>query len=412
MLLLHFTCKKSDMENIMKKILFGILLSCIVSYNVFADTSVNVEISGQNVQSSVEKDEVTLYNFSDSLLTAVQDCSPYQEDFTDTNPNLKSIGQIFGGADFEVLINIKGFDNEMCNFVITQKFSGIGGTENVCSVDKEILSQIVSAMKNRSTELITETFTTQSTITDDGGNVLDTSEVNNTVTGSAFDIMLTKVMGNHCQIKELEPTQEEQEETQEQMLGFSEEFIDSLKTCTPNKEEKSMLFMTTEAEIVGKKEDLCHIQTSDFNFYIPKDKVAELTGFDKLYELVSDEKIAQYRIIKHYSLSSILPMIQKCSQKRYSSKGISTLEKMDKIKIEKSVTTQYDNGNCTLNIVNKLTVDNTLKDYSITCLISDENLNAITTNFAISGDDEENEQIGKQILDVLATNKLCAPTDK
>lgn len=391
----------------MKNKILCVLVGCLISYNVYAKTSVSITFNGKN-KSEVKTNEVTLYNFSDDLLNAVKHCSPYQEDFIKHNPNLKNMGFMFGGADFQVLIDIKGFTNEMCDFVITQKFVGVGGTENICSVDKEALAKILDAMNDKSSNLITQTFTTKSKMIDENGQVLELDEVENKVTGSAFDIMLTKVMGNNCYTKEIEPTQEETDYAKAKMLAFSDKFINSLKSCTPDKEVKSMFFVTKYAEIIGKKQGLCHVQNADFNFYISEDKISEITGFDKLYNLVTDNNIAKYRASEHYSLSLILPMIQKCSNSRFRSQGGGSMESYDKIKIKYGVSSEYNKGICALRIANELIIDEKTKDYSIQCNISDETRDMITSKYTILDNEEEDKKIGKQILAFLIKNKICA----
>ncbi|MBE6452949.1 MAG: hypothetical protein E7012_05635 [Alphaproteobacteria bacterium] len=384
----------------MKKVVLFLLSGILFSLSSHAQ-SINTD---DNINTATTAKEVRLYNFSDELLTSATNCTPYKEDFTANNPKLKNIGNIFGGTDFQIIVEIKGFQDEMCHFVITQNMAGFGGTKNLCSIDKKTLSDIVKAMKDKSPTPITETFTTKIQITDENDKIFDTAEVQNTVTGSAFDIMFSKVQGNYCQLEEIPPQQEESELAQEKITGFSDKFITSLKNCSPDKEHKNILFVSIEAEIIGKKDSLCHVRTPDFNFYLSEDQIINIKSFDDLYEFGNNEKIAKYRIIDNYDLTSVFPAIHDCQQKKSANQGQYTTNSFGNIQKEKSVSAEYNDNKCILKLINKLTINEKITDYGLKCYVSNKNCDIIVSQYSSK---ENSSDIGKEILKALIKNKLC-----
>lgn len=395
----------------MKKILFLVTILSFISINTHAEISANISIEENRYKTTIKKDKVTLYNFSDALIDAASNCFPYQEDFTINNPSLKNLGKIFGNADFQVLIDIKGFNNDKCEFTVTQKFLGMNNTENNCSVDKEMQEQIIKAMKNKSTKLMTETFITKPKTMNIYGEIINTGEAENTMTDGIFNITLSKVLGNYCISKYVEPTEEEKKSAKEKMLQFSDNFISSLQSCSPNKEEISMMFLKLNAEIIGKKDYKCQLRTENFDFYIPKENLKEITDFEKLYSLVTDENIAKYRALENYSLSSIYKNIKDCGQNKIG-RGHYSSSYGDIYKVEKSISSEFKNNECSLKILNKITIKDKTTNYSIQCDISDTEKNNIISLFA-SEEDKDEYIRGKNILKYLVKNKLCKyATDK
>ena len=328
----------------------------------------------------------------------------YREDFTENNPDLKKIGDMFGSADFQVFIDIRGWNKGMCDFVITQKIVGFEGTQNVCSVDKEVLSEIVEAMKDRSKELKTETFFTKSQVVDENGKVLDSYVVKNTVVGSSFDIVYSKVVGNYCEVKEVNPSIEEQEEIKEKTMDFSDKFKLSLKECLPDEERRNVLFLSFEAKIMGKKDDKCHIRTNDFDFYLSKEQVVEIGGFDELYKLINDKKSSRYRVFENYYLSEFFGAMKHCIEKSDFNSGVYEDGLFGDVKIKKSIEAKYVENKCVLRFMNRLMIENEAKDYSLKCVLSDKNRDVIISKYGLGRYDEKK---AKTILVNLIKKKIC-----
>ncbi len=390
----------------MIKILF--ILMCLTISDASAE-KISFSIGDGNATASVKAEEAKLYNFSDKLIEAATNCSVYHEDFTLANPELSNFGAMFGGAKFEVLVDINGTKDDKCEFDITQHIAGIGGQKYICAIDKKTQEELLEAMKSRSTEIVTQTFTTYSE-TDVMGNT-GKLPVEQTVTDTIFNVTISKIFGNYCSIKEIKSTREEQEQSFYNMLKFSDKFIGSLKTCSPDKEEFTFVVMYDYAKIIGKKDQICHIQTSDFDIYAPNDMLSELTGFDKLYSLLEDKDNYQYKAFENYSLSSVLSFINNC--KESPNNGLSTNSFMDAYKKITSISASHNDENCTLNIINKLEINGVQDDYSIVCNISDKNRDIILEKYSTllnsdsNDNDEEIRKAGRTILASLVKSNLC-----
>lgn len=114
----------------MKFLLFFLYL--LFSNNSFAfeaDTSLN--------ETTVSYDSSNLFNFSDKLLAATENCLEYEEDFTENNPTLQDLGKMFGGVGFSVKVKIFGEDNQFCHFSIGYGLGNLQTTKYDCNISKK-----------------------------------------------------------------------------------------------------------------------------------------------------------------------------------------------------------------------------------------------------------------------------------
>lgn len=392
----------------MLKLLFYTSLLAIMSTNAKAQ-SYNISFDSSSTTSTYTSTKGTLYNFSKDLINAATNCTPYHEDFSNSNPNISNIGTIFGGTKYQVLIDIKGLKDNNCEFEITQNLKGLGGSKYICSITPETQAELLSAMKNRSTELVTETYTTYGTMTSEG--ITEKFPISQTETDTISKITIRKILAKNCEIEEITPTEEETIETQDNMLKFPNNFISSLNSCTPDKHDFSFFMFSTTIEIIGSKDQTCQVQTPEFNFYIPNNLISDITGLDKLYALSADNNIAKYRAFENYSHSSILLSIDKCE-----GNGVSTETFGENNQITKSITGLKIDNTCTLKLTNILKTNDTKKDYSLTCKISENNRNKILSKYQHILDDkaksEERLKAGKSILKSLIKHNLCSKETK
>ena len=87
-----------------------------------------------------------LYHFTDELKNAAKDCTPYEEDFSATNPILKTITKFFGLDDIVTFIRIKGEnDKGFCDFsiFITASFIGEILSNKACKTSLSISPQLI-----------------------------------------------------------------------------------------------------------------------------------------------------------------------------------------------------------------------------------------------------------------------------
>lgn len=324
----------------MNKLLLSLfigLISIIFSTTVSAisgEFSFSSDTDSQTM--TMQNDEATLYNFSDNLVAAAENCQSYSENFTDFNPDLKEVGAIFGNTDFEILVDIKGLSEDLCKFDVTQKIMG-SRIINHCSVNTDERKEIIAAMLDRSKELITETFTSYAIIEE--GNNTRRTPIQNTLTDTHFNIVFSKIMGNNCQQETQEPTEEEMEKMKKEFKSLSESFQQSLAKCNPDKETKLMIFFPITVEIVGKENNLCLIKYDDFDLHIPEDRITKITSLDDLDELLNNKNIATYNQKDTYDTSNLLDIIDNCtSQTSSSSKTIGSVE------IKQKRITNYQNN--------------------------------------------------------------------
>lgn len=148
--------------------IIGILcLSIFIAINSMAfDGSVSFD-SGNGTKSINETP--SLYNFGEQLLQSLENCSPYTENFTELNPEL---GAMFGG-DLSVLIDIKGKQEEKCVFDVIMQIDILGCQIQHCQISDDQRQRLLTAMKDRSNEVITETFDSYMTVEDEDGNIID-----------------------------------------------------------------------------------------------------------------------------------------------------------------------------------------------------------------------------------------------
>ena len=140
---------------------------------------------GKNMQMSSQ--QATLYHFSEGLLDAVLNCRPYFEDFSANNPDIKKAGAFLGGADLSITVDVKGEDKGQCFFEVTNKLEGLSSTTYYCSVSEKQRKEIYEAMLDRSTQPVTESFETFSTVTTADGKV-SKQPVQTTMTDSRFNV--------------------------------------------------------------------------------------------------------------------------------------------------------------------------------------------------------------------------------
>ena len=96
-------------RNCMKILLFFVFL--LFSNNAFA-LEADVSLNG----TTVSYDSSNLFNFSDKLLEATENCLAYEEDFTENNPTLQDLGKMVRGVGYSVKVKIFGEDNHLCHF--------------------------------------------------------------------------------------------------------------------------------------------------------------------------------------------------------------------------------------------------------------------------------------------------------
>lgn len=358
----------------MKKIIPAAMLFSTLSFQASA---LNLEISGDLENFSSVNKEITLYNFSDSLLQAVKDCSPYAEDFAKNNPQMASLAGLFGGNDWKILIDIKGFNQDnLCHFTVSQNAGEFTLSEYDCLTSAEQTAELHKAMLDRSTQPVTETFTTYAEISDGSGN-FEKSPIETTMTDSLFNITWAKISADACTISHKEPDENSQKTFLDNYNKFSDSFVSDIQNCRPAEETKSMLFMSETVTVEGKEDELCKIGYSPFELRIPDEKLKEITSLEQIRTLAADMSYSRY--LPKYINSGLLFMLDKCARSKspMSYQGMSQTQSNEFMQIYQNLKTEYKDGKCTVTFGNKLTINNTEKDYSRTCVLQTEDVTSL-----------------------------------
>ena len=348
----------------MKKLFLLIILSTCVASNINAQENyISIDATGIITKTS----EVKLYNFTPELINAAQNCTPYQEDFIKNNPDLGQSIPMLGNAKLSVNVNILGYDNQgKCQFSVNQKISGIADTVYNCTISSNRQKDIVSAMQDRSTTPITATFTTYSTI-DYGDGRIEKQPMQQTMTDGKFNIVWAQTIAEDCQMQVGTPTEEEQKNLISNVQTFSESFQTSLKQCQPASEEKQLFFMTEKAEIIGITEKGCHIKYSDFDLYVPLEKLSSIKTMEDVKAFVGDKAISQYT--PKFITIGLKDELMHCLGATSYHQGASQSTTSENITIKNKMSSKKVDNTCVLTFANTLIYNGEVSEYKKICRI-------------------------------------------
>ena len=358
----------------MKNIISAAILFSILPFQTFA---LEIEISGDLGNIASVNRQITLYNFSDSLLQATQNCTPYSEDFAKNNPQMAALAELFGGNNWKILIDIKGFNQDnLCHFSVSQKAGELTLSEYNCLTSREQLAELHKAMLDRSTQPVIETFTTYAEISDGNGN-FQKSPIETTMTDSRFNITWAKISDAACTISRKEPDENSQKNFLDNYNKFSDSFISDIQNCRPAEETKSMLFMSESVKILGTEDKLCKISYSPFELKLPDEKLKEITSLEQIRTLAADTAYSRY--LPEYINDGLLFMLDKCSRSQTpaSYQGISQTKSNEFIQIKQNLAFDYKDNKCSVTFGNKLSINNAEKDYSRTCILKPEDITSL-----------------------------------
>lgn len=344
----------------MKILLFFVFL-------LFSNNSFAFETEASVNETTVSYDSSNLFNFSDKLLEATENCLVYEEDFTENNPTLQDLGKMFGGANFLVKVKIFGENNQFCHFSIGYGLGNLQTTRYDCNISKNQQLELLNAMKSRSMEEVSASYISYSSFTDNEG-VTNKLPTQNKVTGNLFDVTLAKILGENCVLEETEPTKEELNELEQQVVKFSDSFMSSLKNCQPDEEKINMPFMNVSLKILGQSQNICKLEFADFSIEVPVERVSELSSFDDVDILLKDKNVAKYK--PDFLVDNLLFALNDCEQQENYEFGGSSKSYGD-VTVKQSLSSSYNKDMvCNLKFTNLLLRGEEEEDYSLYCNIS------------------------------------------
>ena len=321
------------------------------------------------------------YQFSDGLISAVENCSPYGEDFSKYNPLLGLMGA-FLGVKPTVDIEIKGPENGKCAFTVTGKLGQLGKSVYDCAVNKKMQDEIVAAMRDKSGEEITETFETTFTSRDQDGRETE-HKSNMTMTATRFNIVYNKLMNSVCKHTAVPPTEEEKEKFKQEMDRLSPDFLDALKTCSPKTTGRKIMILAQEAEIKGMKDGKCVLSYEDFTLSLSPDEAKSIRSWADFEKFSSNPAVAKYDYKKNYTISGLMLMINDCHAGHCSTGGMSSKETMGEITKETGVgKPACSESSCDFRFVNIVTIGGAKTDYSVVCTVPKTEMKAIVDEYA------------------------------
>ena len=322
------------------------------------------------------------YYFSDELKRAVSECTPYSEDLFEKNPDmqkqaeamLKMFSDRFDLSSSKMILTVQGPQEDKCQVSLKYDYGFPIIQEYSCALTREAQDQLVSAMNDQSTEVKTRT--------------IETEMIKTTQTDREFNLTISEMTMKYCRLVEKEPSKEEQEameqkmkETMKKMMAFSEEFKNSLKTCTPNKETVKVMGMDVhKVEIKGKEKDKCHIASHGFHIFLDDDELS-LSGFDELTEMLSNEQKAIYK--PSYKYQGILFALNECQHPTEAYNAGQEELLLGDIKIRQGgADSSYENGICQILLPLSMERNGKSENYSLRCDIPGAKVSSYTQPYA------------------------------
>lgn len=366
-----------------------IYLLPIISMFIFAHAHAQVQ-SETEYENEPETGQATLYHFKPELIQAAENCSAYQEDFTQANPDLKyKTSQ--EGVEQQINVNISGWEDDQCQFVIEYIYKR--GKDVVppairysCSLVKDNLDELVSSMKDDSTDILQETFAVPEY--DDNGTKI--GETIQQATGSHFDISYAQVKSLLCTQEEFTPVSEAEIEDAEEELSpeeyaerynlFSPDFKMSLQNCVPNVENKVIDRFAHHIEVIGKEKNRCHVKYDYFDLNIPFEIMINIHGFDDIKTLIKNKEIAKYHHKPEYFYYGLVHAYNACHNK-HSYYGTKEVKRMNDIIITRGLNAEYDGKACIFNLTNDVEIEGETEDYSTMCRLTDKTIEELWPTF-------------------------------
>lgn len=347
---------------------FFMPLDCI-AFNGSFSINLDGEVTSVN-------DDPSLYNFSDQLLQAVENCSSYEEDFTKVNPELIEAGKTFGG-DLSVFIDIQGQQENKCVFDIIMTIGLLGRQIYHCQIDDEQRQTILAAMKDRSNEVITETF--ESYVLFGEGDNAQKNLIKSTMTDNRFNIEWAKI-AQKCKIEHKEFTEEEKNNLKKQFNTLDKDFLKSLHACEETSTSRSVLFFSDNIDIRGWNDGKCVIECNNFILQLPQENLDTLQTWEDIYGVMKDKTLSKYRYERTYMRRDLLFAIDSCSQND-GSKGKQS-ETIEDITIKTSFDYKKTETGCDLIFGNLLDRGNGEETYTKICQLPESYIQSVHEKYS------------------------------
>ena len=322
-----------------------------------------------------QQKKVVLHNFSPDLMRAAADCRAYSEDFVAQNPDLRQRSNQFGGAKFKIDIDIKGISEDLCRFSVTTYLEGVGGTKTTCGLNGSEHLSLIKAMKDRSEQPITLTYTT---INDKENE----PPVQTTLTAGHFDAVWAKLRSEVCQTVVISATPQEAEQNRHKIDRLPSSLQSALQTCRPTIEKRHFMFIENNVTVIGPKGGKCHLLYNNFDIYLPQPEVANLKSYDDLNALLLNKNIAVYRDKDNIPTQNLLFATDFCRKHKFGQRRWSEPTSSDiNLKIERGLAAKYTDNSCRIKLINSVRLPDKKLDYSLFCDLDKDILDMVLMSY-------------------------------
>lgn len=366
------------------------------------ENGIRFQLNAGPAKTEIQNKNIRPVNFSDAFLNAAKECSPYSENLVDTNPDWRQYGALFGIRDGAVDVTINGRSDGLCSFSVKNSLLGIASVTYRCKLSNEQHQELYTAMTDKSTTPVTETFTTYATAQSaDGSTQKIPTEM--MMTDSKLNIVWNKLMADACE----EQINEPDESVKEKMLSFSPEFTDNLKKCVPSDETKQFLLLSFAVSVKGFSGGKCRIGLSPFELYADQSDLAGLDTLENLYDFIENKPDDQVKYIPEYPSAGITQALKACRQETEKYNGAKSSETFGNVIVRKGIQASFKDGVCQVKLANLLERRGVKKGYGKICRIPRNELDAFIpaddpenkNGFSFSINSAEDEEIQKKLLE-------------
>ena len=173
-------------------------------------------------------------------------------------------------------------------------------------------------------------------------------------------------------------TFDEQAYMEEPSRTLPTSFREATANCEPSVADLKMLYESEHVEMLGWKDDKCHLSYRNFDLYVPKEKLAELLTFDDITDLVFSLPDAEYNYQNAYNYDGLMFELASCYRKTEPVENHrQRMHFGEKMEITNGVLRQDNENSCKVELVNTLTLESKTTDYGVICEVPNEELEAI-----------------------------------
>lgn len=312
--------------------------------------------------------ETRLYNFTDDVLNAVEQCSSYRTNFSVKDTPYERLEDFAGTTEVIPEFEIYGIKHGLCRMQV--RFSALGKGEKRfnCGLNNEQRVALLQAMQDTSTE--------EYVITLPAPSEQDCSGCNETTTfsGNMFDTMAATLKSRACVERHLQPTKNEIIEARTATNRFSDETLDELKNCVARTVQRETATLQDDVKIIGVTEDeKCHLSYLGFDLKVRKRDLKTVSGYDDMQRLlINNLDTAQYQYEDKYDATGMLFALAECRDENGTYTADENVFQRGNIQARTGLRSHRVKNVCEIELKNTVAVaDIYYRDHSLICSVSD-----------------------------------------